>query len=231
MRAATEALHSLEENSMSPWTHAPVLTALVLGAALSCGAARAQDNTVKIGITEYATHSKTNGISGIGVPPGADAEVGSATTVIFVYERMLNPNVGIELVLGVPPKLKAKATGSVAFLGDDVLSARNLAPTLILNYHFGQPGDTWRPYLGAGVNYTRFVKTKSILASNVSLGDSTGLVLQAGISYAITPQWGLFASVAKVDVKSKLVASGTNVLQTTIDFRPIVYSFGASYAF
>ena len=40
-----------------------------------------------------------------------------------------------------PPRIKARATGSVAFLGDDVLSAKNVAPTLFLNYHFGAPGD------------------------------------------------------------------------------------------
>ena len=99
-------------------------------------AAPTADNVVKLGVTDYDTHSKTNGISGIGVPPGADAEVGSATTAIFVYERLFTPNIGLEFVLGIPPRIKAKATGSVAFLGDDVLSAKNVAPTLLLNYHF-----------------------------------------------------------------------------------------------
>jgi outer membrane protein len=42
--------------------------------------------------------------------------------VLFSYERLITPNIGIELVLGVPPKIKATATGSVAFLGE-VLSA------------------------------------------------------------------------------------------------------------
>jgi len=134
-------------------------------------------------------------------------------------------------VLGIPPTIKAKATGSVAFLGDNVLSAKNLAPTLFLNYHFFAPGDTLRPYIGAGINYTKFTNVKSSLASDVKLGDSTGLALQAGINYAITKDLGLFASVAKLDVKSKLVASGASVLTTTIDFRPIVYSAGLSYQF
>jgi outer membrane protein len=207
--------------------HSLALAAL----ALSCGAARADDNVVKFGLTEYTTHSQTNGISGIGVPPGADAETGNATTVIFVYERLFTPNIGLELVLGIPPTIKAKATGSVAFLGDDVLSAKNLAPTLLLNYHFGTPGDTWRPYLGAGMNYTRFLDIKSTLASNVKMGDSYGYAVQAGINYALTKDVGLFASVAKLDVKSNLVAAGTTVLTTKIDFRPIVYSAGVTYQF
>ncbi|MBC7734741.1 MAG: OmpW family protein [Bacteriovorax sp.] len=200
-------------------------------AASVCGAASAQDNAFKLGITEYTTHSKTNGVSGIGVPPGADAETGNATTLLLVYERLLTPNIGAELVLGIPPRLKAKATGTVAFLGDDVLSAKIIAPTFLVNYHFGAPGDTWRPYLGAGVNYTRFVSTESKLASDVKLGDSVGWATQAGLDYALTKEWGLFASVAALRVKSKLVAAGSTVLQTTIDFRPVIYSFGAVYRF
>jgi outer membrane protein len=194
-------------------------------------AAQAQDNVVKIGITRYDTHSRTNGISGIGVPAGADAEVGDATTAIFVYERLFTPQVGLEFVLGVPPRLKAKATGSVAFLGDEVLSARNVAPTLLLNYHFFEPSDRFRPYLGAGINYTRFTDVKSSLAPDVEMGSSTGLALQAGVNYAITKDWGLFASIAKINVKSKVVAVGATVLTTTVDFRPLVYSAGVSFQF
>lgn len=213
------------------WAWAWVNAVTAITAASVCGAASAQDNAFKLGITEYTTHSKTNGVSGIGVPPGADAETGNATTLLLVYERLLTPNIGAELVLGIPPRLKAKAIGTVAFLGDDVLSAKIIAPTFLVNYHFGAPGDTWRPYLGAGVNYTRFVSTESKLASDVKLGDSIGWAAQAGLDYALTKEWGLFASVAALRVKSKLVAAGSTVLQTTIDFRPVIYSFGAVYRF
>ncbi|MCY7308032.1 MAG: outer membrane beta-barrel protein [Rhodoferax sp.] len=199
--------------------------------ALSGSAVFAQQNAVKVGAILYQTHSKTNGLSGIGVPPGADADVGNATTLVFTYERMVTPEIGVEFVLGVPPTIKAKATGSVAFLGDDVLSAKNIAPSLILNYHFGAAGDAFRPYVGAGINYTKFANIKSKLAPNVQMGDSTGLVLQLGADYALSKDWGLYASIAKVNVKSKLVASGATVLTTTIDFRPITYSVGAVFRF
>jgi outer membrane protein len=198
---------------------------------LACGAASAQDNVVKIGITEYTTHSKSNGISGIGVPAGADAKTGNATTVVLVYERMLTPNLGAEIVLGIPPKIQADAAGSVAFLGDNVLSARIVAPTFFVNYHFNAPGDTWRPYLGAGVNYTKFVRIESKLASDVKMSDSVGWAAQAGVDYMLNRDWSLFASVAVLQVRSKVVAAGSTVLQTTIDFRPIVYTVGAGYRF
>lgn len=200
-------------------------------AACAAGAARAQQNIFKIGAIQYTTNSKTNGIQGIGVPPGADAETGDATTLLLTYERLITPNIGVELVIGIPPKIKAKATGTVAFLGDDILSARNVAPTLIVNYHFGSEGDRFRPYLGAGINYTKFTDVKSRLAPDVKLGDSTGLVVQAGLDYAIDSRWGVFGSIARVDTKSKLVAAGSTVLTTEIDFRPVTYSVGLSYKF
>jgi len=205
--------------------------AVASAAIFGTGLASAADNTFKFGVTQYTTNSKTNGVSGVGVPAGADAETGNATTVIAVYERMVTPNVGVELVLGIPPKIKARATGTVAFLGDDVLSAKNLAPTLLVNYHFGTEGDKFRPYVGGGINYTKFIDIESKLASDVQMSDSTGWAVQAGVDYLVNKQWGLFASVAALKVKSKLVASGSTVLTTTIDFRPVVYSFGASYRF
>lgn len=203
----------------------------VLAAVLVCPAVQAQDNTFKLGITRYDTHSVTSGIKGIGVPPGADAKTGDATTVIFVYERLLMPNVGVEFVLGIPPRIKSRATGTVAFLGGDVLSARNVAPTVLLNYHFGTAGDAWRPYVGLGVNYTKFASARSSIAPQVDLSDSVGLAAQLGVNYALSKQWGLFASIAAVKVKSDLVAVASSVLTTTIDFKPIIYSAGLSYKF
>jgi outer membrane protein len=207
-----------------------VLAAAVLVAGFST-AAQAQENTFKVGAIRYTTNSKTNGIQGAGVPPGADAETGDATTLLLTYERALTPNIGVELVIGLPPKITARATGTVAFLGDDVLSAKNVAPTLLVNYHFGARGDAWRPYAGAGINYTKFVSVKSKLAPDVEMSDSTGLAVQLGIDYTPSKDWGLFASIAKVQTKSKLVAAGSTVLTTEIDFRPTTYSFGVSYRF
>jgi outer membrane protein len=204
--------------------------ALAAALALGCDVASAQDNSFKVGAIRYTTHSKTSGIQGAGVPAGADAETGDATTLLLTYERAFTPNIGVELVIGVPPKITAKATGTVAFLGE-VLSAKNVAPTVLVNYHFGSAGDAFRPYVGAGINYTKFVSIKSTLAPDVKMSDSTGLAVQLGIDYAASKDWSLFASVAKVNTKSKLVASGATVLTTEIDFRPITYAFGVSYKF
>ena len=204
--------------------------ALFSAATLLAGGALAQVNTVKLGVIQYQPHAKTTGITGLGVPPGADATVDSATTLLFTYEREIAPNMGLELVLGVPPTVKARASGTVPFLGE-VLSAKNVAPTLLLNYHFGAAGGQLRPYLGVGVNYTRFTGASTPYGWQVSLSDSWGLAAQAGVDLALGKQWGLFASIGVAQVKSDLVAVGASVLRSTIDFRPITYAAGLSYKF
>ena len=206
------------------------LVATLVGATTLAGNALAQANTVKAGVIHYQTHARTTGITGIGVPAGADAQVGNATTALLSFEREVAPNVGVELVLGWPPTIKARGAGSVPFLGE-VLTARNIAPTLLVNYHFGDSSARLRPYLGLGVNYTYFAKARTPYGWDVKLSSSWGLAAQAGIDVAIDQQWGLFASIAKVKVKSDLVAIGAAVLQTTIDFRPVTYAAGVSYKF
>ena len=199
-------------------------------ATLACAGAQAQVHTLKLGVAQYTTHERTTGVTGVGIPAGADATIGDAGTVLLVYEYTLQPNLGIELVLGIPPKIKARASGSVAFLGD-VLTAKNLGPTVLLTYHFGQAGDSLRPYVGLGVNYTKFTGVTTPYGWQVSLSDSVGLAGHVGLDYAIDKQWGLYASVAAAKVKSDLVAVSGTVLQTTIDFKPIIYSAGLLFRF
>lgn len=212
------------------------------------GAAVAQDNVLKAGVTRYDTHSKTSGLSTSPAIPtlaGSDAVTTDATTVIVVYERTLTPNVGAELVLGWPPRIDAEATGPLAALtaqlgaSNAVLSAKNVAPTVLVNYYFGGAADTWRPYVGGGINYTRFTGIRSSLpTSRLKMSDSWGPAVQAGVNYAVSRDWGLFGSIARVWVKSDVEADvnlpGVPVpvtVQTTVDFRPWTYSAGVFYRF
>ncbi|MBX3600872.1 MAG: OmpW family protein [Rubrivivax sp.] len=227
---------------------APYAAAVAALVALSCPAASAQDNVLKAGVTRYDTHSKTSGLStdpAVSTLAGSDAETGDATTVIVVYERLLTPSLGAELVLGWPPRIDARATGPLAGLtqqlgiSNTVLSAKNVSPTLLVNYYFGDPANAWRPYVGAGVNYTRFSGIRSSLpVSKLTMSDSWGPAVQVGIGYAFARQWGMFASVARIWVESDVEAV-VNLpavpvpvtVRTTVDFRPWTYTAGVYYRF
>lgn len=192
--------------------------------------ATAQASTIKLGGAFIDISSRTTGLVGIGVPPGADISVGNSSTLTFGYERKLSPTLSIELVAGIPPKHDTTATGSIAFL-HKVSSVKQFAPTLFLNYSFGAEGAALRPFVGVGANYTKFIDTKSELGQKIELSDSVGLAVQVGVNYAIDRQWGLYAAFAMADVQSNLVATANTVQTTTIDFRPKVFSAGLSYKF
>lgn len=232
---------ALTQRSVSKFAIAMALTTIAL-------AAQAQIDIVKVGLLRYDTTSKSSGLLTSPALPalaGSDAKTGDATTLLLVFERTLSPNVGVELALGIPPRIKAQATGPLqAFLAanglsQEVLSAKNVSPTLLANYYFGAPADIWRPYVGAGINYTKFAgKRSSLPTTSLTMSDSWGLALQAGVNYAIDRQWGLFASAARIDVKSDVEAVATIPgvpvpvsIKTSIDFRPWTYQIGASYRF
>ena len=208
---------------------------LVAGAPLAAGARRRAGARERREVRRdpYTTHAKTNGIAGIGVPPGADAETGDATTVIRVYERLLTPNFGAGARDGHP----AAHQGAGHRHGrpssrDDVLSVAQLSRRRCCQLTTSAtPGATRRPYVGAGINYTKFKNAKSSIASDVEVGSSWGPAVQVGLEYAITKEISAFASLAAVKVKSKVVASGATVLTTTVDYRPTVYSLGVAYKF
>jgi outer membrane protein len=212
-----------------------------VGALLACGAVQAQDNVVKFGVSRYTTHSSSSGLSATPpvLPPGSDAKTGDATTAIFVIERFFTPDISAELALGLPPRVDAKGTGAAAALGDPLLSAKNVSPTLLVNWYIGDAGNALRPYIGAGVNYTHFTSIRSSLpTSKLAMSDSFGWALEAGLSYAVAKNWGLFASVTRLDTKSDVDAIATIPgvpvpveVRTTIDLKPVTYQAGLWYRF
>lgn len=185
---------------------------------------------VQVGVVHLQLHSNTTGLVGIGVPPGADLRVGNATTPFFSIERLITSHVGIELLAGIPPRQDVYGAGSIAFQGK-VASVKQNAPTLMLNYHFLQPGDMVRPFVGIGVNHTHFYGAESSVGQTISLTNSNGLALQGGASVRIADHWSAYATVLLVNVHSDLLAVGVNPQTTRVNFRPTVYGAGVSYAF
>jgi outer membrane protein len=215
-------------------THVPLLRVSAAAALLVAAAgAQAQSplallagpKTVKLGLVYEDVRARTNGITGVGIPPFADAKVENSATVVGTVDVEVAPNWSLEVALGVPPKVKARATGSVAFLGE-VFEARFLSPTFFVNYKFFDAKAALRPYVGIGLNYTRFSGIRNPFGWQVRMTDSTGLAAHAGVEYTLGRDWGLWSSISMVKVESDLVATGATVLQTTIDFRPVIFGVG-----
>ena len=223
------------------------LFASVLAAAFSAPTL-AQQNTLKLGIMQVQPQSSTSDFSGAFTPSGISLEVLNKSTAFFSYTRELDERWNVELSLGVPPThdiaLKVNnptLTGSVQALNGQIgAQVRQVAATVFVNYKFLDASNALRPFVGAGINYTRFDKTRSNVAGNalnggatsISLEDSVGLALQAGLVWRLDSQWSVSAALATAQVQSKITTHTLGITRNAdIKFRPQVFVVAAGYSF
>ncbi len=96
--------------------------------------------------------------------------------------------------------------------GEKVAKLKQFAPTVFINYRFGTPQSTWRPYVGVGVNFTH-VKPEPTASGEAfyndgkvktKVSDSWGQALQVGLSYHIDETWLINASYATAQVANNI---------------------------
>ena len=136
------------------------------------------------------------------------------------------PNIAAELVLTYPQKHDLRANG----LGQ-IGSLKHLPPTLLAQYHFTNFG-AFKPYVGAGVNFTRFSSVNFDPAVQAALNpsikkNSFGGALQIGFDYALDKNWSLNFDVKKVFIETDVRAGGTKV--GTFKVNPVLVGVGLGY--
>ncbi|BEV72257.1 MULTISPECIES: OmpW family protein [unclassified Paludibacterium] len=136
----------------------------------------------------------------------------------FTY--MITNNIGAELILGT-------SRHEVDLNGSSIGKVSVLPPTLTLQYHFNPQG-TIRPYVGAGVNYTRFYDNGLNAGINVKQ-NSWGGALQVGTDIAINKDWFVNLDVKKLYIKTDVDLNGTPLGTLTIN--PWVYGVGIGTKF
>lgn len=141
--------------------------------------------------------------------------------------RFFTPNIAAELIAATTThdiKLRGSAVGN-AELG----SVKLLPPTLTLQYHLNPTG-TFRPYVGAGLNYTFFydVKTGGI-ADNIKYKDHIGYAAQVGFDYMIDDKFGINFDIKKIFLQT--TATVNNSIRAKVDLDPWLIGAGVSYRF
>jgi len=232
------------------------LTAAVAMFATLSGAAVAADalvtasrpvysNEIRAGMYFLRYDVKADDLTGPYVPPGVNVDVNNVSTPYFAYIRRLTAHWIAQLAAGIPPKTetvgKGPATvGSVPFDGVVVSSAKWFSPSLLFNYVFRDETETWRPYLGAGINYTKFYDLQSTPAGNaanggptaISLTSSVGPVVSAGLRWHINDRWSAYASYDYAVVDTDYTGNTAGVIRRTkIHFNPSTLVVSVGYAF
>ena len=151
--------------------------------------------------------------------------VGSNTVPELDFTYMLTNNVGAELILGTSRHSVTAANGAV-----NLGKVSVLPPTLTLQYHF-TPQNAFRPYIGAGLNYTYFYSNglkDGTTPVNVK-SSSFGPAFQIGADYAITKDWFVNVDVKKLFISTEVSAGGSSLGTLTIN--PWVYGVGIGTKF
>ncbi|MEZ9652810.1 outer membrane protein OmpW [Vibrio lentus] len=164
---------------------------------------------------------------------GVKFGVDSNTQLGLTFGYMFTDNISLEVLAASPFSHNISATG----LGD-IAETKHLPPTLMVQYYFGQANSEFRPYVGAGINYTVFFDeslnqgAKDLGLSDLSLDDSWGLAANIGMDYMINEDWFLNASVwyADIGTTAKYKFNGQQ-FSTDVDIDPWVFMIGGGYNF
>lgn len=162
--------------------------------------------------------------------PGDAIRVNSKTIPEVDVSYFFTRNLAAELILTYPQKQKVSIASGP--LQESIGSFKHLPPTLTLQYHF-LPEGRFRPYVGAGINYTRLSSVK--LRSNVAgadLGlerDSLGAALQAGFDYKLGQNLYLNFDVKKVYIEADVKLDGAKVSKVQVD--PLLVGVGLGWRF
>lgn len=110
-----------------------------------------------------------------------------------------------------------------------------LPPTVTLQYHINPDSQSFRPYIGAGINYTKFYSQSGAdpLVTNIKLKDSVGLALQAGFDVPINDHWTFNVDVKKIfmNTKATIDTSIPATIHADVDVNPLVVGVGFGYRF
>jgi outer membrane protein len=158
---------------------------------------------------------------------GLDLSVNNKMIPELDISYFFTPNFAAELILTYPQKHDVRAGGA------KIGSLKHLPPTLLAQYHFTQLG-AFKPYVGVGINYTRFSSVKFDPAVDAALNPSVkknsfGPALQIGFDYALDKNWSINFDVKKVYIKTDVRSFGTKVGTFKVD--PLLVGVGLGYRF
>ncbi|SUI70850.1 Outer membrane protein W precursor [Shewanella baltica] len=201
-------------------------TLLAAGFSASVSAHQAGDIIVRAGAIVVAPNESSDDVAGKG-----EFQISNDTQLGLNFGYMLTDNFGVELLAATP------FSHDVSLGGTKIAETKQLPPTLVAQYYFGNSQSVVRPYIGVGVNYTNFYDNEFTndlggALTDLSMTTSWGLAAQAGIDYQVNKNWLVNASVwysqISSDVKFKL-SGDTVVIGTDID--PWVYMVSVGYTF
>ena len=135
----------------------------------------------------------------------------------------------VEVLASLPFTHEIAGAGNLSGT-DKVAEAKQLPPTVSLQYHFSPQGTT-RPYVGAGINYTIFFDestTGALAGTDISLDNSVGLTVQAGVDVDINKDWFWNADLRYISIET---TADTALGSVDVDIDPWVFTLAVGTSF
>lgn len=149
---------------------------------------------------------------------------------------MLTDNIGVELLAATPfsHKIHANVPARNLDLGKTAI-VKQLPPSLYAQYYFFKADSAVRPYLGAGLNYTRFYHAKSVNPAVTNLEvkkHSFGPVANVGLDVKLAQNvyFNVSAWYTHIKTTAKFQALGANH-EVKLKLDPMVYFAGIAVKF
>ncbi|RNL88669.1 OmpW family protein [Sinomicrobium pectinilyticum] len=159
---------------------------------------------------------------------GGDVDISTTVIPELDITYFFTRNWAAELILGTT-KHKVEATNTAAGnidLGDVWL----LPPTLTLQYHLTK-WEKFKPYIGAGVNYTIFYNAdEGPVADKVEYDNAFGFATQLGLDYMISDKWFINLDIKKIFLQTDVTVNANTALGATVpadvDINPWLIGLG-----
>ncbi|MBZ5488342.1 outer membrane beta-barrel protein [Halomonas aquamarina] len=165
--------------------------------------------------------AKTDTGSGNGNVAGDSLNVQNESGFTFGAGYLFTPNVGLEL--NSSEKFEHRLNTGAA---GDIGTIDRMPVNLMVNYYpLGGFDSRVQPYVGAGVNYTRF----SGEPSDVNVKSSYGAIGQVGVDLAVTDNVSLNSFASYADVSSDIRTGGDTVGK--VDMDPLTIGGGVTFRF
>jgi outer membrane protein len=224
------------------------ITVALVVALLSTFMVNAQETTEKNDFKRWQVR-----VRGIGVVPDEKATIGAIGGDVAISNTLVpeldftyffTKNFAAELILGTTKHDVNTVGSNLSPIGGpesanvDLGSVWLLPPTLTAQYHFTPFKDkSFKPYVGAGVNYTIFYNVdEGDVVRDVEYDNAIGFAAQAGFDLMFNETFFLNVDVKKLFLKTDVTVNASNLAEglsipAEVEINPWIIGFGFGMKF
>ncbi|OIQ15390.1 MAG: OmpW family protein [Flavobacterium sp. MedPE-SWcel] len=173
---------------------------------------------------------------------GGDVDISTAFIPELDFTYFFTKNIAAELVLGTSKHDVNTTASDISAIGGptstdvDLGSVYLLPPTLTVQYHF-YPTEDFKPYVGAGLNYTIFYSVdEGSTVRGVDYDNAVGYAFQVGFDYMINDKFFINVDAKKIFLSTDVTVDASNLadglsIPAEVDIDPWLLGFGIGMKF